>query len=551
MSILVRMKQRDPEQGYARDFVGLVMKPLMREIAARGIKVVVNAGGMNVAACAAALAAEAEAQGIALKIGTVEGDDLLPMADALRAEGVTEMFTGAPLPESLVSANAYLGAFPIAAALGAGADVVITGRCVDSALVLGPLVHEFGWAAGDLDLLAAGSMAGHIIECGAQATGGNFTDWREVADGWDDMGYPIAVCRADGSFDVTKPEGTGGVVSRLSVGEQVLYETGDPGAYILPDVVCDFRDMQLEQAAPNLVRVTGIRGHAPTPSYKVSATYTDGWRATATVGITGFEAAEKARAYHDALIKRTRRLFAERNLGDYDDTAAHLIGAQTLWGDNTVAAEPREIVLQSEVRHPERTALEIFSKEVTGVALSMSTGRFAVGEAGRPKVTPVVAQFAFTIDKSRIAPVVRVGGADIGFTMPEVATAAAPVSEPFAGGGAEGVEVPLIRLAVARSGDKGDSANVGLMARSPDLWPALQAAITPAMVADWFAHFCQGEVRGYAAPGFQALNFVLTRSLGGGGTSSLHLDKQAKSYGQIVLAMPVRVPPDMAARLAA
>ncbi|MEH6526184.1 MAG: acyclic terpene utilization AtuA family protein [Sneathiella sp.] len=205
MSILVRAKQKDPEAGYAKDFIGLVMKPLISEIKTRGIKVVVNAGGVNVAACAAALAKVASDAGVSLNIGTVEGDNLTDRIEELRGQGVTEMFSGKSMPEKMISANAYLGAFPIAAALDAGAEVVITGRCVDSAVTLGPLIHEFGWSVDEYDKLAAGSLAGHILECGAQATGGNFTDWKDTVDGWDDMGYPIAVCRSDGTFAITKP----------------------------------------------------------------------------------------------------------------------------------------------------------------------------------------------------------------------------------------------------------------------------------------------------------------------------------------------------------
>ena len=388
MSILVRAKEKNSEAGYARDFVDLVMKPLLREIKSRGIKVIANAGGVNVGACAAALAKVAEEAGIELKIGTVEGDDLLPRAAELKAAKTKEMFSGTELPDSLISANAYLGAFPIAAALDAGAEVVITGRCVDSAVSLGALVHEFGWGPDDFDKLAAGTLVGHIVECGAQTTGGNFTDWRDVADGWADMGYPIAECDGDGGFTISKPEGTGGLVSHLTVGEQILYEIGDPGAYIVPDVICDFRCLKLEETGPDKLRITGVKGRAPTRTYKVSATYRDGYRAGMATVITGFDAVEKARNFADALLQRTRRLFAERNLGDYRNTAVHLVGAETLWGENADARAPmaREITMRLDVRHDERVAMELFSKEATGVSLSMTTGRCSGGAAGRPRL---------------------------------------------------------------------------------------------------------------------------------------------------------------------
>jgi hypothetical protein len=557
MSILVRAKEKSPDAGYARDFVELVMKPLLPEIKARGIRVVANAGGVNVRACARALAEVAETAGIDLKIGTVEGDDLSGRIDELRERGVTEMFTGAPLPEKLVSANAYLGAFPIAAALDGGADVVITGRCVDSAVTLGPLIHEFGWGPDDFDRLASGTLAGHVIECGAQVTGGNFTDWHLVADGWDDMGYPIAECRPDGSFTVTKPDGTGGLVSALTVGEQILYELGDPAAYVMPDVICDFRGVTLTPSGPDRLDVEGAVGIAPTPTYKVSATYMDGYRATASMVITGFEAVDKGRTFAEKLLKRTRRLFAERNLGDYRATALHLIGAETLWGANAseAATQAREITARIDVHHDQRAAAELFSKETTGVSLSMTTGRCSSGAAGRPKVTPVVAQYAFLVPKADVTPSVRVDGAPVAFdATPGHLTTGAFGSEPapvdaLPGTDEESVELPLIRLAVARSGDKGDSANVGIIARRAGFYPHLRAQVTPEKVRAWFSHVAKGDVSGYLLPGMNAMNFVLTETLDGGGTSSLHLDTQAKTYAQQLLAMPVRVPVSVAEQL--
>ena len=559
MSILVRAKEKSPDAGYASDFVSLVMKPLIHEIKSRGIKVVANAGGVNVRACAAALAKVAEEAGVDLKIGTVEGDNLADEIESLRVQGTSEMFSGAPMPDGMISANAYLGAFPIAAALDAGADVVITGRCVDSAVTLGPLIHEFGWTVDDYDKLASGSLAGHILECGAQATGGNFTDWRDTVAGWDDLGYPIAVCRGDGTFAITKPDNTGGIVSRLSVGEQILYEIGDPSAYIMPDVICDFSGVTLVEAKKDWLEIAGVKGRAPTSTYKVSGTYKDGYRATASTVITGFDAVEKGKAFAEALLKRTRRLFMERNLGDYRDTAIHIIGAQTLWGNNADehAATAREIVTQIDVRHDEKAALELFSKETTGVGLSMTTGRCSAGAAGRPKITPVVAQFAFKIDKVRIQPSVSVSNKPVNFKIPvpasfsefptpkhaEGADALIPTPEAM-------VEVPLIKLAAARSGDKGNNANVGVIARSADYLPWIKQSATEDSVKKWFGHVVEGEVMRFDLPGMKAVNFLLTNCLGGGGTSTLHLDNLAKTYAQQLLALPVKVPSSLAKRLA-
>ncbi|HYM02011.1 MAG TPA: acyclic terpene utilization AtuA family protein, partial [Stellaceae bacterium] len=301
MSILAKMRSRSADAGYATDFITLAMKPLIRQIAEKKIKVIANAGGVNLEACRKALEKIAAEAGASLRIGTVEGDDLLPRLEELRAMDAREIGTGAPLPQKLLSVNAYLGGFPIAAALRGGADIVVTGRCVDSALVLGPLIHEFGWAPHDYDRLAAGSLAGHLLECGAQATGGNFTDWQDVAEGWDDMGFPGAEVRADGSFVVTKPEGTGGLVSPLTVGEQLLYEIGDPRAYMLPDVICDFTQVRMTQEGRDRVLVTGARGREPTATYKVSATYPGGYGCVANMVVAGFDAVEKAKRCGEAI----------------------------------------------------------------------------------------------------------------------------------------------------------------------------------------------------------------------------------------------------------
>ena len=266
MGLMRRLKEADPRSGFLPDFVDLHIGPHLAELKARGIKVVSNAGGLNPEGLAEMIRARGRAQGVELRIAAVTGDDLADEIPALRRADVREMFTGEPLPDGpLGSINAYLGAFPIAAALAAGADIVVTGRVVDSALFLGPLIHEFGWRADQFDLLAAGTLSGHLLECGAQATGGTFTDWCDVPD-WANIGFPVAECRADGSFVMTKPAGTGGLVTAPVIAEQLLYEVSDPQAYIVPDVVCDFSEVRLEQAGPDRVEVTGAKGYPPTDS---------------------------------------------------------------------------------------------------------------------------------------------------------------------------------------------------------------------------------------------------------------------------------------------
>jgi len=326
---------------------------------------------------------------------------------------VKEMFSGAPMPEKLTTMNAYLGAQPIATALDRGADVVITGRCVDSAVVLGPLVHAFGWSWTDYDRLAQGSLAGHLLECAAQVTGGLFTDWRDVP-GWDDMGMPIAECGADGSFVVSKPSGTGGLVSPLSVGEQMLYEIGDPGSYILPEVVCDFRAVTMASCGPDQVRVAGTHGRAPTPTLKVSATWHDGYRVMGTLTIGGYEAALRAQRVGEAILTRVRRLLATRGISDFSETSIEVLGAESTYGPwrRPQAAANREVVLKIGARHRDQQALEILAREIAPSGSSMAqgiTGFFA----GRPSVQPVLRLFSFLWPKEKVAPIVHDGDEQI------------------------------------------------------------------------------------------------------------------------------------------
>ena len=476
MSLLTRVKAKDPKGGYAPDFVS-TLRPLLREIKTRGIRVVSNAGGVNPAACREALAQAAEAEGLDLKIAAVTGDDLLPQLHAIREAGVREMFSGAALPAKLASANAYLGAFPIAAALDAGADIVVTGRCVDSAVVLGPLIHAFGWKPDDYDQLAQGSLAGHIIECGTQCTGGNYTDWHRV-EGWENMGFPIADCAPDGSFVIEKPAGTGGLIDPSTVGEQVVYEIGDPSNYLLPDVSCDFSGIHLEAIGENQVRVSGARGRPATDQCKVSATYADGFRATAQFMIGGIDAPAKAQRTGEALLARCRRLFAERGLGDFTETSVEALGSEATYGPHA-RAETREVIVKVAARHPDKNALEIFSREMAPMALA-SAPAITGFSGGRPKVTPVIRLFSFVWPKAEIAVGLELDGQSI--TCPQMRGAATqpppPHAEPaalpadaFAAGTRT---VPLVRLAWGRSGDKGDSANIGILARRPEYLPFIR-----------------------------------------------------------------------------
>lgn len=548
MSILAAARAKNPELGYATDFVQVTMKSLLREIATRGIRVISNAGGVNPMACAEAIRALARDQGVDIRIAVVHGDDVMPQVEQLQSEGVQDMHAAAPMPQRLLTANAYLGAIPIRDALAAGAQIVVTGRCVDSAVTLGALMHEFGWAEDDFDRLAQGSLAGHIIECGCQATGGLHTDWQDVPD-WAHIGYPVIECAADGSFVLGKPEGTGGLVNCAVAGEQMLYEIGDPAGYALPDVLCDFTQVRMEPAGDQRVRVQGARGRAPSAQCKVSATWMDGFRCTAQLTIVGIDAAAKAQRTGEAVLERTRGLFAQRGLSDYSRTHIEVLGSERgNFGPHALTTPPREVVLQVAVMHAQKAALEIFAREIAPAGTSWSPG--TTGAGGRPSPSPCIRQFAFLMAKARVQPAIDLDGAAVptrGWGAVTGGSPAAPTPPPgpaldAASLDPQGPEVPLVALAWARSGDKGNISNIGVIARRPEWLPLLRAQLTAQRVRDWLAHLVRGEVHRYDLPGIHAMNFVCTEALDGGGMSSLRNDPLGKGMAQILLSMPVRAP---------
>ncbi len=553
MAILAASRAKKPELGYATDFVDSAMKQVLPEVMERGIKVVANAGGINPRGCAAALKALAAGMGLAPRIAVVEGDDVSAQMAELRAAGTRDMFTQEPLPGDVLSANAYLGALPVARALAAGADIVITGRCVDSAVTLGALIHEFGWSATDYDRLAGGSLAGHIIECGCQATGGLFTDWQQVPD-WAQIGYPVIDCAADGSFELHKPPGTGGLIRRACVAEQLLYELGDPGAYLLPDVTCDFREVRIEQLDDERVRVSGALGRAPGRSYKVSATQRDGYRCAGSMVVVGIDAAAKARRTGEAIVERTRDILAAAGLPDYTSAQVELLGAETLYGPHARTGASREAMVRVVVDHPLKNALEIFAREIAPSGTSWSPGT-TMPAGGRPSPSPLIKPFSFLLDKRRVPVSLDIDGERMAVDIPCGSADATPApaspaphawSEPSDG---MLVEVPLVKLAWARSGDKGDLSNIGLIARRAEWLPLLWQRITPEAVRQYFAHLVRGHVERYHLPGIAAMNLVLHDALAGGGPASPRFDPLGKGMAQMLLDMPVRVPVSLAAQL--
>ncbi|MFN7941754.1 MAG: acyclic terpene utilization AtuA family protein [Thermoanaerobaculia bacterium] len=415
LSIMMRQKLKNPAAGYATDFLDFVRRalPLLVE---KGVKVVTNAGGLNPRACRERVFEIARELGISgLRVGIVEGDDLLARLPELveRGHALANMDSGEPLAPILprvTSANAYIGARPVAEALRQGAQIVLCGRVTDTALALGPLVAHFGWAEDDWDRLAAGTIVGHVLECGAQATGGNFSRFWEVHDLWN-VGYPIAEVQQDGSFVVTKHPGTGGLVTVDTVSEQLVYEMGDPASYITPDVVADFTSIRLAPAGPDRVAVAGIRGRPRTPFLKISASYLDGYKAAGQVTISGPRALEKAKLAADIVWKRLAR--AGVRFADGDRVEEYLGVSGCLPGILPAPADPPEVVLRLAVRDADRAKVERFGKEIAPLVTAGPPG--VTGFAGgRPKAQEVVAYWPALLARQEVEPRLAVSVETVG-----------------------------------------------------------------------------------------------------------------------------------------
>jgi hypothetical protein len=403
MSILQKQRQADPNLGYARDFPPLVAR-IARQIREHGVKVIANAGGVNPVACAREVVRLAPG----LKVAVVLGDDVLPRLDEFLAKGyeMRDMDTGAPISDirgSIQSANAYIGAFPLAEALATGAEVVIAGRSTDTALTLAPMIHRFGWKPDEFDRLAAGTIAGHIIECGAQCSGGNCqVDWQSIPD-MASIGYPIIEAEPDGSFVVTKHPAAGGRVTRDTVKEQLLYELGDPKNYITPDCVADFTSIRLADAGPNRVRVSGIRGGPRPPSLKLSISYANGWKAIGTLVYSWPQALEKARAADSIVRERLQQLCLR-----FDEIYTEFFGVNACLGPAAPPnPDPPEVQLRIGVRGTDKKAVDRFTRELIPLVLNGPPGATGFGE-GRPPVREIVAYWSALVPREEIATRVEV-----------------------------------------------------------------------------------------------------------------------------------------------
>jgi acyclic terpene utilization AtuA family protein len=407
MSILALLRQRDPSTGYASDFLDVLERLVPFLKSQPHLKIITNAGGMNPAGCASkARAILDRARLMDDKIGVVSGDDLLPDLDRLLNNGhpLANMDNGSSLASirpRVVSANAYLGARPIVEALHQGARIVITGRVADASLTLAPAVHAFGWKWDDWDRLAAGSVAGHLIECGAQATGGLWCNWQEAPD-LAAVGYPIAEFDSSGQFDLTKPADSGGAINVETVSEQLLYEVGDPAAYLTPDVVADFTSVRIAQSKPNVVRVHAGRGKPATDTYKVSIAYRDGFAAAGTLVIAGPNAAEKGRRCGEILLERLNRVGQKPA-----HSLVECLGAGACVPGVMPAADPPEVVMRVSVRDSDRAKVERFTKEFAPLVTSGPPGVTGY-TTGRPSIREVFAYWPALIAKSAVSATVRI-----------------------------------------------------------------------------------------------------------------------------------------------
>lgn len=577
LSIMASQKAKSAQAGYASDFVSITLKQHLQTILERGIRVISNAGGLNPAACVEAISALAEEQGLKVKIAWVLGDDLMQSEASFRASNRIEMYSGSSFPERALSINAYLGAEPIACALDAGAQIVITGRCVDSAVTLGAMMHAFGWhrsvqakpTKAMLDRYAQGTLAGHLIECGAQCTGGLFTDWQTVPD-WENIGFPVVQAYADGRFEIFKPEGTGGLISPATVAEQLLYEIGNPAAYVVPDVVCDWTNVSIRASGLDRVLVEGAVGEEAPTQYKVSLTAVDGWKNQALLVIGGEQAQAKAQRTAEALLARTSKMLQQLGLPAYSETHVEIVGSESMYGNASKAMQAREVVLKMAVKSVSKASLELFAREFAPAATSMAPGTTGFGQ-GRPSPSPVIRLFSFLEDKSKVPVRVMLDGRcvaawntddieanvalqvdrreQVRYQSPQDAMLEAGVDARLTATAAKAwmdphwPKISLIDIAHGRSGDKGNIANIGLIARRPEDWTWLLAVVDESMLRRVFAHRQPLRIRRFPLQGIRALNLMLEGVLGGGGMASLHTDNLAKAYAQVLLGAQLPCPP--------
>ncbi len=545
MSILAMQRMRDPEAGWPRDVIDVVRSLVPYWKNGGHCRLITNAGGLNPVACARACQqALAEAGCTDRTIVAVTGDDVLDLirTDAADAPWLYSLDRGVPITpvrDRLVTANAYIGAEPLAQALARGADIVIAGRVADPSLTVAACAHAYGWAWNDWDRLAGATVAGHLIECGTQVTGGIFTDWLLIPN-VTDIGFPIVEVAADGSFVVTKPRGTGGLVLEETVKEQLVYEIGDPSNYLSPDVSVSFLSLIVEAIGPNRVRVSGAQGRPAPDSYKVSATYRDGFRAYGQLTIFGHDAVEKADRAGRAVLERLKHRGVT-----FRESRVECLGTDACrpWsGRPPFSPQLTETVLRLSVADDSREAVTRFTRELMPLITAGPPGTTGYAE-GRPSVHPLFRYWPCLIARNRVIP--RLEVVSQASARPQRMVAAGMTPAQWSGD--EVAALPCLKLdappvhrflrdiAYARSGDKGIHANIGVVARRPELYAQLCRELTAQRVAAYFGLWDDCQVQRYELPNLAALNFVLYAIL----SNPLCVDVQGKTLGQVLLQMPL------------
>jgi len=539
MIILSKQKAKDPESGYAKDFVQ-TLDSILEEISARGITVIANAGGMNPLACAEAIRERMRAKSLDLPVAVVDGDDLMPNIRHLVGKGheLRHVVTGESIGERIekvVSANAYIGAKPIVSALEMGARIIITGRTYDAASVVAPIAFELGWNFEDYDKIATALLAGHLIECGPQVTGGNYSQWHEVPS-FSNIGYPLVEVHREGHFEIFKHPGTGGIINSKTVKEQLLYEITDPCQYISPDVVSDFTSFSIKDVGIDRVLVQGGKGLPPPEELKVSINYEYGYRVACLLVVSGPNVLKKCDVFS--------QMFWERVGDGFEKTRTDYLGYNGCWGETAPKEnEPNEVILRFAALSRDKEPLLKMSRELSGLVLSGPPGVTVFG--GRPKITTAFGYWPGVIDRKAVTPRLVMDGLERYFHEDSRPSSMSDeskennclkFSKPT-----ETIGVPLSKIAHTRSGDKGDICNIGVAALKPEFYPDLVRELTAQKVASFFKGTVKGNVDRYLLKNIYGMNFVMHNALDGGGTLSLALDNQGKTLEQAILNMELQI----------
>ncbi|WP_321282047.1 acyclic terpene utilization AtuA family protein [Marinifilum fragile] len=549
MSILRKQQLKNEALGYVTDFVDQIVDvaDLMKS---KGVRMITNAGGINPIGCARKILSELEKKGVSLKIAVVDGDNIVDRIDEFypAKANFKNMDSGddfESIIQNIQSANVYLGVPPLLKALESGADLILAGRVTDTSVTMAPMIYELGWELNDWDKLAAGLVAGHIIECGAQSTGGNFTDWEKV-ERWDNMGYPIVEMKQNGDFTVYKHENTGGLISVDTIREQLVYEMGNPDQYISPDVVADFTHLKLEELESNKVLVSGAKGYPSTPYLKVSMAYEDGYKATSSIVISGGRVLNKAQEFEKIFWDRLDTDFLKKNTEFVGYNACHQHLADHI--------DPNEILLRLSVYDTDVAKIRDFSMSIAPLILSGPPGVAVTG--GRARMQQVITYWPTLIPKECITSTVHVlneqgeviESNDIGSVLgyeEELTFKEASEHTDYINPAWEEdrlITVALRDICLGRSGDKGDTVNIGVLARSEEIYQYLKHDLTAEKLSEMFFGMVKGKIHRYEIDNLLALNFLLEESLDGGGTKSLMIDAQGKTFATALLNQEIMIP---------